>query len=148
MDDRLYNFVYRALLTEEALDTAGRPRRLAASATEMDISAALSLELFDPDMLAEARLMSVVYASIAAFEHSVRKFVSRVLIDEFAEEWWERGVSTKIRKFAEDRRDDEEKTKWHGVRGADLLSYTEIKHLPQIIGQNFQLFEPYIRSQE
>lgn len=148
MVERLYNFVYRGLLTEEALDAAGRTRRHAASSTERDISAALSLELFDPEMLAEARLMSVVYASIAAFEHSARKFISRVLIDAFAEEWWEKGVSAKIRTFAESRRDDEEKTKWHGVRGADLLSYTEIKHLSQIIGQNFQLFEPYVRSLE
>ena len=145
MEERLYNFVYRGLLTEEALDAAGRPRRLSTSTTETDISTALSLELFDPDLLAEARLMSVVYGAIAAFEHSVRTFVSRVLIDAFAEEWWEKGVSAKIRKFAEDRRDEEEKTKWHGVRGDDLLSYTELGHLPNVMQQNWELFEPYVR---
>jgi hypothetical protein len=142
----LYDFVYRGQLTEEALDAAGRPQR--NSMGESDITAALSFELFDSDQLAAAQRMSIVYSAIAAFELSVRTFITRVLVDEFGEEWWEKGVSEKIRKFAESRRDDEEKTKWHGVRGADLLSYTELKHLGQIIGQHFELFEPTVRSQE
>ncbi|NYI41095.1 Swt1 family HEPN domain-containing protein [Demequina lutea] len=145
MHNRMYDFVYRGMLTEEALDAAGRPGRTAYSATEADIEQALSLELFDSEMLDSARLMSVVYAAIAAFEHSVRKFVSRVLIDEFGEDWWDRGVSQKIRTFSESRRVDEEKSKWHGVRGDDLLSYTELGHLPNIIQQNWELFEPYVR---
>jgi hypothetical protein len=145
VDDRIYNFVYRGMLTEEALDSAGRPGRSVFTATEADIEAALSLELFDPEMLDEARLMSVVYAAIAAFEHSVRKFVSRVLIDAFEEDWWDNGVSKKIRDFAESRKADEEKTKWHGVRGEDLLSFTELGHLPNIMQQNWELFEPYVR---
>ena len=145
MDDRLYTFLSRGLLAEEALDAAGRPRRVSVDVTTAGISEALSFELFDPEMLERAQLMSLVYAAIAAFEHSVRKFVSRVLLDEFAEDWWEKGVSRKIREFAESRRDDEEKTKWHGVRGEDLLSYTELGHLPNIMQQNLQLFEPYVR---
>jgi hypothetical protein len=144
--DPLYDFVYRGQLTKQALDKAGRPRRQAMG--EGDITTALSLELFDSEHLVAAQGMSIVYSAIAAFELSVRSFVSRVLIDEFGEDWWEKGVSEKIRKFAESRRDDEEKTKWHGVRGTDLLSYTELKHLGQIIGQHFNLFEPTVRSQE
>lgn len=33
--------------------------------------------------------------------------------------------------------------KWHGVRGDDLLSYTELGHLPQIMQQNWEHFEAY-----
>ena len=145
LDDRIYNFVYRGLLTEEALDAAGRPGRSVFAATEGDIERALSLERVDRETLDDARLMSVVYAAIAAFEHSVRIFVSRVLIDGLGEDWWTEGVSEKIRKFAEARRDEEEKTKWHGVRGTDLLGYTELGHLPNIMQQNWELFEPYVR---
>jgi len=143
----LYDFVYRGQLAEQALDAAGRLHPHALTASESDITAALSFELFDPDMLASAQAMSIVYAAIAAFEHSARKFVTRVMVDEYEEEWQTK-ISEKIRTFAEGRRDEEEKTKWHGVRGADLLGYTELKHLPQIIGQNFELFEPYVRSQD
>jgi len=149
MTDRIapiYNFIYRGQLTEEALDAAGRAHK-PSTLGDSEIGRALSLELFDEEMLESAREMSIVYAAIAAFEHSARAFVSRVLIDEFAEGWWDK-VSDSIRRFAEGRRDEEEKTKWHGVRGEDLLSYTELKHLPQIMGQHFDLFEPNIRSQE
>jgi hypothetical protein len=92
--------------------------------------------------------MSIVYTAIASFELSARAFVSRALIDGFGEDWWEKGVSEKIRKYAESRRDEEEKTKWHGVRNSDLLGYTDLKQLGQIIGQHFELFEATVRSQE
>ncbi len=89
--------------------------------------------------------MSLVYTAISAFENSVRRFVYKVLIDKYQENWWEQGVSSKIRTFAEGRRDEEEKTKWHGVRGDDLLSYTELGHLPNIMQQNWEEFEPSVR---
>ena len=80
--------------------------------------------------------MSTVYTAIAAFEMSVRRFVKKVLMDTYGEDWWDKGVSEKIRKFVDAKRTDEEKVKWHGVRGDDLLSYTELGHLPQIMQQN------------
>jgi hypothetical protein len=138
----VYDFVYRAMLTEEALDVAGRVRRIDLDETE--VSAALSFELFDEDLLRQVRLMSAVYTAVAAFEISVRRFVKRVLMDTYGEDWWDKGVSEKIRKFVDLRRADEEKVKWHGVRGDDLLSYTELAHLPQIIQQNWELFEAYV----
>jgi len=141
----LYDFVYRGLLTEEALDAAGRPVHFSAPMDESEIGEALSLNVFEDEFIVPARLMSIVYTTISAFENSVRKFVSKVLIDKYAENWWEQGVSDKIRKFAESRRDEEEKTKWHGVRGEDLLSYTELGHLPNIMQQNWDDFEPYVR---
>ncbi len=143
----LYDFVFRGQLAEEALDAAGRLHPHALSASESEITAALSFELFDPDMLASAQSMSIVYAAIAAFEHSARKFIERVLLDAFGEEWQTK-ISTSIRTFAEGRRDEEERTKWHSVRGTDLLGYTELKHLPQIITQHWSLFEPWVRSQQ
>ncbi|QIM19588.1 hypothetical protein G7066_00705 [Leucobacter coleopterorum] len=130
------------MLAEEALDTAGRVRRIDLDETE--VAEALSFELFDEDLLTQARLMSTVYTAIAVFEMSVRRFVKKVLIDTYGEGWWEKGVSEKIRKFVDTRRTDEEKVKWHGVRGDDLLSYTELGHLPQIMQQNWECFEAYV----
>ncbi|MGC3994855.1 MAG: Swt1 family HEPN domain-containing protein [Propionicimonas sp.] len=143
--DGLYDFVYRAMLTEEALDSAGRNRRSVDAAQSQAIAEALSLELLEVEDLEGARQMAIVYTAIAAFESSARRFVTRVLMDAFGEEWWEKGVSEKIRKFAESRRDEEEKTKWHGVRGDSLLDYTELGHIPNILQQNWDLFEPYVR---
>jgi hypothetical protein len=52
--------------------------------------------------------MAVVYTVIAAFENTVREFVSRVLLDGHGEAWWETCVSEKVRKRAETRREDEQ----------------------------------------
>ncbi len=141
-NDDLYDFIYRAMLTEEALDVAGRVRRIGLDETL--IAEALSFELFDEELLDQVRHMSTVYTAIAAFEIAVRRFVKKVLMDTHGEDWWEKGVSDKIRRFAESRRADEEKVKWHGVRGDDLLSYTELAHLSQIMQQNWEHFEAYV----
>ncbi|MDO8308918.1 MAG: Swt1 family HEPN domain-containing protein [Actinomycetota bacterium] len=142
--ERLYEFVYRAMLTEEALDSAGRLSRNRGVLAPNEVATALSFELFDEDLLEQVRPMATVYTAIAAFEISVRRFVKKVLIDTYGEDWWDKGVSEKIRKFADVRRTDEEKVKWHGVRGDDLLSYTELGHLPQIMQQNWEHFEAYV----
>ena len=142
---RVYEFVYRGILADEALDKAGRPSRSSVSVTLSDISDAMSLGSFDPEYLESAQRMAVVYTAIAAFENSVRRFISKILLDSHGDNWWEECVSEKIRKFAESRRDEEQKTKWHGVRGDNLLSYTELAQLSNIVQQSWQDFEPYIR---
>ncbi len=141
----LYEFVYRGVLADKALDVTGVRNRPAAAVELSEITQALSLDMYDSEYLLPAQQMSVVYAAIVAFENSVRRFVAKVLIDEFGEGWWEKGVSKNIREFVEKRREDEEKTKWHGARGDDQLSYTELGHLPNIMQQNWQLFEPSVR---
>lgn len=141
----LYEFVYRGHLAEAALDAAGRKSRYSDPTESSKIAEALSLELYEEEFIAPARAMAVVYTAISAFENSVRQFVYKVLVDKYGEEWWEKGVSKKIRDFVDNRRADEEKTKWHGVRGDDLLSYTELGNLPNIMQQNWEDFEPYVR---
>jgi hypothetical protein len=142
---RLYEFVYRATLTEEALDKAGRRLSRVTDESMADIAAALSLELLDAEEIAAANRMAVVYTGIAAFENAARRFVSRVLQDGHGDNWWEECVSEKIRKFAESRREDEERTKWHGMRGDNLMNYTELGHLVNIMQNNWIDFEAHVR---
>jgi hypothetical protein len=145
---RVYEFVYRGHLADAALDAVGRPPRFQGETSTHAIAEALSLDLFEPEYLEPARQMAVVYMAIAAFENGVRRFVSKVLLDAHGDNWWQTKVSDKIRKFAESRREDEEKTKWHGFRGDSLLSYTELGQLANLIQQNWPDFEPYIRRLE
>lgn len=79
-----------------------------------EVAEALSFELFDEDLLKQARLMSTVYTAISTFEMSVRRFVKRVLMDTYGEGWWEKSVSEKIRKFVDGRRADEESERSNG----------------------------------
>ena len=142
-----YEFTFRGLLAEEALDRAGRvsPSHIL---DEGETALAGTLELLDERFVDAARAMSTVYAAVAAFENSARKLVSTVLLENVGEDWWETHVSEKVRTRAETRRAEEEKVRWHRARGDDPINYTELNDLVSIMSQNVTLFEPHIRSIE
>lgn len=145
---RIYDFVFRGLLTEEALDRAGRPNRSIPSGIDPSLAKRLSLDVLDERAVEIAQRMAIVYVAVAAFENSVRKLVSKLLLEEIGENWWDTGVSEKIRKRAESRRTEEEKIKWHSQRGNDLINYTELGDLATIMRNNWTHFEPYVPSVE
>lgn len=147
-ESRLYDFVFRATLTEEALDRAGRTDRRFQGVLENDIIDALPFNSFEDKALEAARRMALVYSAIATFENSVRDFISKVLLEEVGADWWNEKVSEKIRKAAESRKKDEERTKWHTPRGTNLLYYTDLGQLASVIQQNWDVFEPHVRSAE
>ncbi len=145
---RLYEFVFRGLLTEEALDRAGRPIRNVSGILEVELAKVLSIDLLDDVLIDSARRMATVYAAIAAFENSVRRLVSKVLLDESGGDWWKKCVSAPIRSKTEKRREDEERNRWHSHRGGDPINYTDMGDLAKIIQKNWTVFEPYIPSIE
>ena len=145
---RLYNFVYRGQLAEEALDSAGRCNRRLAEFESMETARVLSLDLLDDHHVDSARAMANVYVAIAAFENSVRDLISSVLMEQVGENWWESCVSEKIRTKAEQKIQDENRIRWHVQRGANPINYTLMTDLVSILRQNWQHFEPYIPSIE
>jgi hypothetical protein len=142
----VHEFVMRGVLTEEALDRAGRRSR--NGLTQEKLVDALNYDLLDPDELEVGREMGAVYAAITAFERSSRRFITKVLQGEHGEGWWDTKVSKNVRERAESRRLEEDKIKWHGTRGDDPLTYTEMGDLVKIIQQNRDDFEPHLRSIE
>ena len=145
---RLYDFTFRGLLTEEALDRAGRQNRPHSALHDAVIADALSIDLLDSDLVGQARGMATVYTAIAAFENSVRKLIKTVLLEQKGENWWDLAVSEKIRTRAAQKQEDEEKIRWHAQRGADPIYYTLMGDLESIMRQNWEHFEPYIPSVE
>jgi hypothetical protein len=145
----MYSFVFRGLLTEEALDRVGRLTRKDNS-TNLDGSLArrLPLKLLDDELLAKARRMATVYTVVAAFENTVRAFIAKRLLEEKGADWWSVAVSEKIRAKATTRQEEESKTRWHTPRGDQPLNYTEFGDLASIVSQNWDLFEDYFQSQE
>ena len=145
---QLYEFGFRGLLTEEALDHAGRVHRNLSHVDDIAIAERVALDALDDAFVASARRMAIVYAAVAAFENSARRLVSGILLEQVGENWWEQSVSQSIRKRAESRRTEEEKIKWHGQRGDSLLNYTELGDLANIIRNGWPHFEPHIPSIE
>jgi hypothetical protein len=147
-ENEAYNFVFRGLLTEQALDDAGRQRSNLGDYLDADIAKTLSLDLLDDEEVARAKKMATVYVVVSAFENSVRKLITEVLLEEVGADWWEKCVSEERRKKAESRRDEESKNRWHSPRGDALLNYAEMSDLANIIRRNIEHFEPYVRTVE
>lgn len=147
MTDEAYSFIFKGLLTEEALDRSGRVSKMHSSAV-LDATTAdrLSIKLLDEDLVIRARRMATVYTAIAAFENSVRVFITKKLLEEVGDSWWDTSVSEKIRTKAESRREEENKIRWHAQRGDSLINYTEFGDLSSIINQNWSLFEDHLQS--
>ena len=68
MNTHLYEFVWRGLLSEEALDRAGRRGRHLVDQPLAGITEALNYDLLDPDEVETSSRMAAVYLAISAFE--------------------------------------------------------------------------------
>lgn len=145
--DALYSFVFRGLLTEEALDKAGRRRRsMFSDVWESEVARRLGIELLDEELVMKARKMAVVYTAICAFENSVRDFISKKLLEEKGENWWDLCVKAEIRQKADSRKQAEKDVRWLTQRGDSMIHYTEFGDLISIMAkpENWAFFEVHI----
>jgi hypothetical protein len=147
-DVDLYSFVYRGVLTEEALDRVGRRRRNHFAAEEArSIQKSLSFDFLDADLLTEAQRMSLVYAAIHAFENTVRTLVTKAMAEKHGEGWWDK-VPERIRKSSKTRMDEDAKFRWHGARGATEINYCDFGDLASVIVTNWEVFEDLLGNME
>ena len=145
----LYSFAFRALLAEIALDKTQRISRISlTSNVDSTVAARLPIGALDEDLVSRAKRMATVYVAIAAFENTVREFVSKRLLEVVGADWWTAAVSEKIRTKAETRKAEESKVRWHTPRGDEPLNYTEFGDLASIIAQNWVHFENHLESQD
>jgi len=144
----LYSFVYRGVLTEQALDKKGRQRRGHFGAEEARrVQHTLSYDFLDSDLLNEAQRMSVVYAAVHAFENAVRLLVSKAMAEAHGEPWWT-NVPERIRKSSKSRMDEDAKFRWHGARGAQEINYCDFGDLSAIIVTNWSIFDDLLGNME
>lgn len=148
MENDLYAFAFRGLLTDQNLDRTPRLRRRHNGDLDPELVKRIPVDLLDEEFVATAKRMAVVYVAIAAFENTVREFVSKRLLETVGADWWTKAVSEKIRTKAESRQEEETKIKWHTPRGDQPINYTEFGDLSSIVGQNWPHFEGYLQSQE
>lgn len=145
--DKVYEFAFKGLLTEEALDRVGRKSRKSINLSDDLISQTLSIDLMDEEIVHSSRQMAIVYIATASFENSVRELISGILAESKGETWWS-DVARGIREPAEKRMNEEKKTKWHTQRGDSPINYTTLGNLLTIMRHNWDTFEPYIGDPE
>jgi hypothetical protein len=127
------------------IDVAGRRRRDLAGHLEADLADRLHVDLLDEERVAAASRMATVYTALAAFENTVRDLVTRTMLEGHGADWWNT-VNSSVRKRSENRRAEEEKHKFHTQRGDDLINYTELGDLLNVIRANEGMFEAAIPS--
>lgn len=139
--DEIYAFVYKGLLTRQAMSKSN-----AKSSEKSNIEARLPLRLIEDEHLEVAEEMSIIFKAISSFERSVRAFIKARLLDPevIGENWWEEAVPEKRKRKAENRRDEENKIRFHAKRGDSLLDYTEIDDLSAIILTNHEHFIDFV----
>jgi hypothetical protein len=144
----IYQFAFRGQLAEEAMDSAGRKRFAHAEVSNAEMAEVVSIALLDQELVAAARHMSTVYTAIAAFENSVRILVVSTMLEGMGENWWSECASERLKKKAQGRQEEDERHKFHSLRGDGPINYTDLSDLLNIINANWELFEPFLPSPE
>lgn len=144
--DGIYDFAFRGLMADQAIDAAGRSHRSLPGIDE-DVAATVSLSLLDDRFVTEARRMATVSTAIAAFENTVRDLVRRVLLEHPGADWWE-SVSASIRAKAKKRQADEAQHRFHTQRGEDPVSFIDFRDLLNVMRANEAAFAPFWPSPE
>ncbi len=149
--DSAYSFVFRGLLTEEALDKAGRrSKNNFSEIQEAQISERLGIPLLSEEIVIKSRKMAVVYTAICAFENYVREFIEKKLLEEKGEKWWDICVKTEIKTRADNRKKSEKDIRWLTPRGGSMIYYTEFGDLISIMAkpENWKFFEVHVGNIE
>jgi hypothetical protein len=147
-DGPVYEFAFRGLLTEEALDRAGRPSRVGSGMFDADVAEQVSLDVLNEDHVVAAKLMAAVYVAVAAFENGARDLVTTVLREAVGDDWWDTAVSSQIQRTCKSRQEEEAKHRFHTQRGDAPINYTDLKNLANIIRANQEHFADFLPSAE
>ncbi len=107
----------------------------------------VDVELFENDILQEARKMADFYAIYYALENSIRRLLSERLAEKHGAGWWKTQVPQGLQSEVEKNQRDERDTTM-SIRSEDPLSYTNFGELISIFDANWVDFSDTLRSQK
>lgn len=145
-DTQIAGFVFKGQVAAETVRQLTQSSKTSLENNFDEIATKVSLSLLEEDHVTAARKMSAVYMAIASFENGVRDLVSSRLLEEKGADWWESCVSAEVKKRAETRQKQEEKIRWHQVRGLNPIYYIEMGDLVAVISKNWLSFEDLLHD--
>ncbi len=107
----------------------------------------VDVDLFEPDIRAQAKKMSELYFLQYCLENSIRRFIAERLTEKHGASWWDTQVPTDVQQEVDKLRKQEKDTPME-IRSADPLAYTNFGDLVKIIDHNWSDFSDTIRSQK
>jgi energy-converting hydrogenase A subunit M len=107
----------------------------------------VDLELFDSDILQDARRMADFYVQYYALENTIRRLIRERLFDDHGASWWDDLVPQGVRDAVKDKQDKEKETVL-ASRAEDPLEFANFGELIAIIESNWSSFDDTIRSRK
>ena len=94
------------------------------------------------------KMAEKVYPLIYVLENSLRHLILSKMNAKYGSTWWDSNVPSKIRATVEQRKTLEGKNRWHSIRGAHEIFYTDFGDLVSIIDTNWDIFKDLFPSQK
>jgi hypothetical protein len=107
----------------------------------------VDVELFENDILQEARKMADFYVLYYSLENSIRRLISERLAERHGLTWWKSKVPPGLQAEVEKKQKEERDTTM-SIRSEDPLTYTNFGELISIFDANWVDFSDTLRSQK
>lgn len=107
----------------------------------------VDVELFETDILEEAKKMADFYAIYYSLENSIRRLISGRLAEKHGANWWNGRVPEGVQRAVKDKQQDERDTVM-SIPSEDPLSYTNFGELISIFDANWDDFSDTLRSRK
>jgi energy-converting hydrogenase A subunit M len=107
----------------------------------------VDVDLFESDILQEARKMADFYVLYYSLENSMRRLISGRLAEKHGGNWWKDKVPEGLQNEVEKKQKEERDTTM-SIRYEDPLSYTNFGELIGIFDANWTDFSDTLRSQK
>ncbi|MGD0339519.1 MAG: Swt1 family HEPN domain-containing protein [Bacteroidota bacterium] len=104
-------------------------------------------ELFDHDILTQARKMADFYVLYYCLENSIRRLISERLKEKYEANWWDEKVPDGVKASVKEKQ-QKEKDSVFSIRSEDPLTYTNFGELIDIFNANWDDFSDTIRSKK
>jgi hypothetical protein len=107
----------------------------------------VDVDLFESDILQEARKMADFYVLYYSLENSIRRLISERLAEKHGASWWKSKVPAGLQTEVEKKQREERDTTM-SMRSEDPLAYTNFGELIGIFDANWPDFSDTLRSQK
>jgi hypothetical protein len=107
----------------------------------------VDLDLFDSDILKDAKQMADFYVLYYALENSIRRVIRERLFEGRGANWWEDAIPEGVKNAVKDKQEKEKDTVL-ASRSEDMLSFANFGELITIIEANWDSFSDTIRSRK
>lgn len=147
VDDLIKLFGMQNLLLESELKKLEDSGIQIGHAQTIQKAEIVDVDLFEADIIQEARRMADFYAIYYALENSIRRLVSGRLSEKHGVNWWKEKVPPNIQQEVEKKQKEERETAM-SIRSEDPLAYTNFGELIPIFSSNWADFSDTLRSEK